>query len=101
MNMPGTGLVRVADADKSPDAVAWSEMRADDALQEAQQLKAVLREVEKLPKGERYVLLLSALEELSTAEIAQVMGRSESAVRALLFRARTRLRERLEEGGGR
>ena len=28
MNMPGTGLVRVADADKSPDAVAWSEMRA-------------------------------------------------------------------------
>jgi RNA polymerase sigma-70 factor (ECF subfamily) len=27
------------------------------------------------------------------------LGRSESAVRALLFRARTRLRERLEQGG--
>ena len=30
----------------------------------------------------------------------RLVGRSESAVRALLFRARTRLRERLEERGG-
>jgi len=29
--------------------------------------------------------------------MAAVLSRSESAVRALLFRARTRLRERLEE----
>jgi RNA polymerase sigma-70 factor (ECF subfamily) len=42
------------------------------------------------------VLLLSALEELSTVEIASVLGRSESAVRGLLSRARARLRERLE-----
>jgi RNA polymerase sigma-70 factor (ECF subfamily) len=46
------------------------------------------------------VLLLSAAEELETAEIAAVMGKSESAVRALLFRARTRLRERLERQEG-
>lgn len=72
---------------------------ADEALDEAQRMKAVMRELEKLPKGERHVLLLSAIEELGTAEMAQVLGRSESAVRALLFRARTRLRERLERGG--
>lgn len=82
------------------ESLVAGDMPPDDALQEAQQIKAVLREVEKLPKGERYVLLLSALEELSTAEMAQVMGRSESAVRALLFRARGRLRERLDKGAG-
>lgn len=72
---------------------------ADEALNEAQRIKAVLRELERLPKKERQVLLLSALEELGTTEMAQVMGRSESAVRALLFRARVRLRERLDRGG--
>jgi RNA polymerase sigma-70 factor (ECF subfamily) len=56
--------------------------------------------LERLPKGERHVLLLSAIKELGTAEMAEVLGRSESAVRALLFRARARLRERLEEGEG-
>jgi RNA polymerase sigma-70 factor (ECF subfamily) len=61
-------------------------------------MRSVLRELERLPKAERHVLLLSVNEELGTAEMAGVLGRSESAVRALLFRARTRLRERLEEG---
>lgn len=72
---------------------------ADKALDEARRMRAVLREMERLPKAERHVLLLSVVEELGTAEMAEVLGRSESAVRALLFRARTRLRERLEEGG--
>jgi RNA polymerase sigma-70 factor (ECF subfamily) len=72
---------------------------ADKAMDEAQRLRSVLRELERLPKGERHVLLLSAIEELDMAEMAVVLGRSESAVRALLFRARARLRERLEEGG--
>ena len=69
---------------------------ADQALHQADRLKAVLREWERLPKPERHVLLLSAIDELSTTEIAAVLGKSDSAVRALLFRARTRLRERLE-----
>ena len=74
---------------------------ADEALKEVQRLRSVLRELERLPKAERYVLLLSVVDELGTAEMAEVLGRSESAVRALLFRARARLRERLEEGVGR
>jgi RNA polymerase sigma-70 factor, ECF subfamily len=75
-----------------------SSVAADKALDEAQRMKTVLREMERLPKAERNVLLLSAIDELGTAEMAEVLGRSESAVRALLFRARARLRERLEEG---
>jgi RNA polymerase sigma-70 factor (ECF subfamily) len=74
---------------------------AERALDDAQQFQAVLRELERLPKNERHILLLSSLEELDNREIAAVLGKTESAVRALLFRARTRLRERLEKGASR
>jgi len=74
---------------------------ADRAFEESRQMHAVLCEIEHLPKSERHVLLLSSLEELDTAEIAAIIGRSEAAVRALLFRARTRLRARLEKAGTR
>lgn len=79
-------------------SLAGSSTPADEALDEARRMRLVLRELERLPRGERHVLLLSAIEELGTAEMAEVLGRSESAVRALLFRARTRLRERLRKG---
>ena len=61
------------------------ELPADEALNEARRMRAVLREMEKLPKAERHVLLLSVTDELGTAEMAEILGRSESAVRALLF----------------
>jgi RNA polymerase sigma-70 factor (ECF subfamily) len=67
---------------------------ADQALSEARQVANLLAAIERLPKLERQVLLLSAVEELSTAEVAGVIGKSESAARSLLFRARTRLKER-------
>jgi RNA polymerase sigma-70 factor (ECF subfamily) len=72
---------------------------ADRALDDSRQIHAVLREIERLPTLERQVLLLSSLEELETGEIASITSRSEAAVRGLLFRARTRLRERLEKAG--
>ncbi len=78
------------------ESLVGGNVPADRAIDEAQQMQAVLAEMERLPKAERQVLLLSASEELGTAEMAAVLGKSESAVRALLFRARTRLRSRLE-----
>ena len=74
---------------------------ADRQLADRTQMYSVFREIDRLPKKERAVLLLSALDELSTPELAAVLGKSESAVRALLFRARTRLRQRLEKGSSR
>jgi RNA polymerase sigma-70 factor (ECF subfamily) len=71
---------------------------ADQALADARQIAATLQEIERLPQPERHALLLSAIDELSIPEISTILHRSESAVRALLFRARTRLRERLEKG---
>ena len=75
------------------------DLPADKALAETRRMQVVLAEIDRLPRGEREALLLSAMEELSTAAMAEVLGRSESGTRALLFRARTRLKERLARGG--
>ncbi len=77
------------------ESLAARDVSADAAMAQAEEFARVLREMERLPRAEREVLALAATEEMSSAEMAQVVGRSESAVRALLFRARARLKERL------
>ena len=72
-----------------------ADIPADQALAEAARIRRVLDAIERLPTRERQALLLSAMDELSTAEIGAVLGKSESSVRSVLFRARTHLRERL------
>ena len=81
------------------DSLIATNTPADRALEDSLHIRAALREIERLPKSERHVLLLSSLEELDTQEIAAIIGRSEAAVRGLLHRARTRLRDRLEKAG--
>jgi RNA polymerase sigma-70 factor, ECF subfamily len=63
-------------------------LSAEDAAAAAQHHAHVLSCVEKLPLKEREVLMLSAFEELSSVEIATVLGITESSVRSRLFRAR-------------
>ncbi len=70
---------------------------ADRAMADAASIAQVLAAMERLPNKEREALLLSAMDELSTAEIGTVLGKSESSVRSLLFRARAHLRQRLED----
>ena len=55
--------------------------------------EAVLR----LPEEQRAAVVLYYYEELSVAEIAKITGKSESAVKSRLFRARAMLREALKE----
>jgi len=78
------------------EALVSADLPADQALAEAGRIRQVLGAIERLPGKEREALLLSAMDELSTAEIGAVLGRSESSVRSLLFRARAHLRQRLE-----
>jgi RNA polymerase sigma-70 factor (ECF subfamily) len=56
----------------------------------------VLACVERLPEKEREVLQLSAFDELSSVEIAGVLGITESSVRSRLFRARNQMAEMLD-----
>ena len=61
------------------------------------EMNACIREViETLPANYRTCIVLSDLEDLSDAEIAEVLGLSLQAAKIRLHRARARLRERLE-----
>jgi RNA polymerase sigma-70 factor (ECF subfamily) len=72
------------------------------ALMPARQLdkselqRIVIRALESLNERQRLAILLHKFEELSYAEIAEVMELSEEAVKSLLARARDNLRNILE-----
>jgi RNA polymerase sigma-70 factor (ECF subfamily) len=72
-----------------------SGLTAEQRAAAAQHHAHVLACVEKLPSREREVMMLSAFEELSSVEIAEVLDVTESSVRSRLFRARNLLAELL------
>jgi len=55
--------------------------------------------IAELPEELRQVLMLSALEEMSSREVGLVMGIPEGTVRTRLMRARAELRRRFETCG--
>jgi RNA polymerase sigma-70 factor (ECF subfamily) len=63
-------------------------LSAEQLASAAQHHAHVLACVDQLPTKERQVLQLSAFEELSSVEIAAVLGITESSGRSRLFRAR-------------
>ncbi len=63
-------------------------LSAEERTSAAEHHAHVLACVEQLPIKEREVLMLSAFEELTSVEIASVLGITESSVRSRLFRAR-------------
>ena len=71
-------------------------LSAEELAAAAEHHARVLACVEQLPAKEREVLLLSAFEELSSVEIAAVLGITESSVRSRLFRTRNLMAELLD-----
>jgi RNA polymerase sigma-70 factor (ECF subfamily) len=67
----------------------------DATLLESELQEAIEKAIELLPDTQRMALVLRRYEELSYEEIAEVLDLSVPAVKSLLFRARTELRERL------
>ncbi len=63
----------------------------------SQQCARILALIDKLPAKEREALLLSAVEELSTIQIAEVLSTTESSVRSRIFRARRLLSDLLAQ----
>jgi RNA polymerase sigma-70 factor (ECF subfamily) len=73
--------------------------RADEILISSQEHSRILKAIDQLPSKERQALLLSAVEELATPEIAAVLGATESSIRSRIFRARRELSELLAKQG--
>jgi RNA polymerase sigma-70 factor (ECF subfamily) len=71
-------------------------LSADERAAAAQHHAHVLALVDQLPHKERQVLVLSAFEELTSVEIAEVLGVTESSVRSRLFRARNIMADLLQ-----
>jgi RNA polymerase sigma-70 factor (ECF subfamily) len=71
----------------------------EDAYTARQTADVVWQAVAILPQVHQQVLVLRFAREMSIREIAKAMGRSEGAVKQLLFRAMKRLRQRLQHIG--
>ncbi len=76
-----------------------SDPRADQAAISNQERGRIMALIDRLPHREREALLLSAVEDLTTAEIAAVLGTTESSIRSRIFRARRELSVLLEQEG--
>jgi RNA polymerase sigma-70 factor, ECF subfamily len=76
-----------------------ADRRVDEEIISSQEHARILALIDRLPPKERQALLLSAVEELTTAEIASALGTTESSVRSRIFRARRELSALLEKEG--
>ena len=68
-----------------------------DALEDVERRATVLDALASLPLRERELVLLKFHGQLSNAELARVLGISETSAGSRLFRALTRLRTACEE----
>src|SRR5205085_1488092 len=87
---PGDGMNTLAADTRSPEQNAGTA-----------ELRSLLEQaIEKLPEGQRMVLMLRDVEELTTQEAADALGLSEENVKVRLHRARAMLRKALYERVG-
>jgi RNA polymerase sigma-70 factor (ECF subfamily) len=64
-------------------------------LVRTEQQEALLRLIRKLPPERQHLLILKFVENLSNAEIGQIMGRSEGAIKSLYHRTLLSLRDQV------
>lgn len=69
----------------------------DTALVEAEMQEAIQRAIDELPEMQRMAIVLRRYDEFSYEEIAEILDLSVPAVKSVIFRARTELREKLRQ----
>ena len=66
------------------------------AVEQNQEKDLLLKAIRRLPQDRQQLILLKFLEDLSNAEIAIIMGRTEGAVKSLYHRSLLSLREEFD-----
>jgi len=69
----------------------------DVSMLDEEMMNAIHRAIEELPDAQRMAVVLRRYEETPYEEIAQILELTVPAVKSLLFRARTELREKLKQ----
>ena len=85
----------VEQAPDAPEPAERSEREPDRLLLEDELQKAIQKAIQELPETQRMAVVLRRYEEMPYEEIARVMGTTVPAVKSILFRARTELKEKL------
>ena len=76
-----------------PDA----SLNAEQALVRQERMMAIRRKVEALPEQQRLAVIMHKYQQMDYKQIGEVLKKSESATKSLLFRAYETLREQLKE----
>jgi len=74
-----------------------SSLTAEQAMLRQERMMAIRQKVEALPEQQRLAVLMHKYQQMDYKQIAEVLKRSESATKSLLFRAYETLREQLKE----
>jgi len=84
------------DAEYEMDSLASGASSPETSAVDGDERALLRRLIDRLPEELRQALVLSAIEEMSSREVAVVMGIPEGTVRTRVMRARTELRRRFE-----
>jgi RNA polymerase sigma-70 factor (ECF subfamily) len=90
-------------ADDPEVEVVWNGSTPEQAVAEGDERELLRALIDALPEELRQPLVLSAIEEMTSREVAAALGIPEGTVRTRVMRARAELRRRFEAkvGGGR
>ena len=72
-------------------------LNAEQLLVRRERMLAIRRKVEALPEPQKLAVIMHKYQQMDYKQIAEVLKRSESATKSLLFRAYETLREQLKE----
>ncbi len=84
--------------DERPRDTADHRVKTPEAeLLDSEMMEAIQRAIDELPETQRLAVIMRRYDETPYEEIAEVLDLTVPAVKSLLFRARTELREKLKQ----
>jgi RNA polymerase sigma-70 factor, ECF subfamily len=95
---PTRSIDAASDDEEHPQQFADGNTKAPDtSLLDGEMQDAIERAIQELPEAQRMAVVMRRYQDVSYEEIAEVLDLTVPAVKSLLFRARTDLREKLRK----